>query len=129
MSGAYRFVVILTTPDGRVIHGLTNDPIRLLAMRVADGSMSAKQAAAAEVYAITPAAVDKAALDAAIAFHRLVAVARSNPDPIRKAILSGAMTEGQVEELRAELMSHVDGDAYASPWPFREERDEAPDER
>jgi hypothetical protein len=128
MSGAYRFVVIFATPDGRVTHGLTNDLTRLLAMRVADGSMSAKQAAASEVYAITPVTPDKAALDATIAFHRLVAVALSNPDPIRKAILNGEMTPDQLEVLRAELTSRLGGEQYAAPWPFREERDEGPDE-
>lgn len=128
MTDAYRFVVIFMSPDGRVTHGLTDDPIRLLAMRVADGSLTAKQAATSEVYSISPATVDRGALESAVAFHRLVAVARTNPDPIRKAILSGEMAPDQLERLRAELMSRVDGDAYAAPWPFREERDVAPEE-
>jgi hypothetical protein len=128
MTDAYRFVVIFMTPDGRVTHGLTDDPIRLLATRVADGSMTAKQAATSEVYSISPAMVDRGALDSAVAFQRLVAVARTNPDPIRKAILGGEMPPEQLERLRAELMSRIDGKAYAAPWPFREDRDEAPDE-
>lgn len=122
-------VVIFTTSDGRVSHGLTSDPVRLLAMRVADGLMSAKQAAATEVYAVTLAPLDKAALTAEIEFQRLVVVAMSNPDPIRKAVLEGRMSPEQLERLRAELTRRAfDEDVYASPWPFREERDVSPDE-
>ena len=76
----------------------------------------------------SPATVDKGALDSAVAFQRLVAVARTNPDPIRKAILGGEMPPDQLERLRAELMSRIDGEAYAATWPFREERDAAPAE-
>ena len=127
MSDAYKFVVIFTTSDGRVTHGLTNDPIRLLAMRVAEGLMSVKQAAASAVYAISPVAINSVALEAAVRFHRLVTVAMSNPEPIRKAILRGEMVPEQLEELRAELMSRVGGEEFGPPWPFNEERYEAPD--
>jgi hypothetical protein len=122
----YRYITVFSDHFGVVRHQQTDDPTRVLAIRVAEGLMTPKQAEKAEVFEVSAVQLDAKALKDAIKFQRLVELARSNPDPIRTALLAKKMSQEELRVLREELQLRCDEEAFAEPWPFREERDEEP---
>lgn len=122
-----KFITLFTNEFGRETYQQTDDPARTLAIRVAEGKMTAKQAAAAVVLSTEQFKLQAAELTKAIEFQRAVEQARVNPEALREALMRKKVDEAYVEQIRAELQSQEPWNAerFALPWPFVNEREEA----
>lgn len=115
-----RYIVIFPTVDGRRSHQLTDEPLRVLGMRVAEQLLTAKQVlASCEIYEIQPIAINKSDVDRHVEFQRLVVTAKQTPHTIREMILAKKLDENRLEQLRRELQ-RADPHLYHAPWPFNE---------
>ncbi len=118
-----KFLVLLTDLYGRPTFGLVDDPCAYLAWRVAQGLMTAKEAAATPVYTTDAHVLDRAKLDEAIAWERLIERARADPAYVIELFNKKKLTPEGLERLREVLTYRAmsSDEDWTAPWPWNKD--------
>jgi len=117
----YRYIALFDDRFGRALHALTNDPVELLARRIAEEQMTVKVAGNARVYEVAACDVDLGRLTERAKRLSYLQLVRSNRLVVLDALAKRTMSNDDLEVLRRELQIVFPLGTWNPPWPRIEE--------
>jgi len=112
-----RYIVLFDDRFGRRSHTTSDNPVAMLARKVAEHEISPEAARSAAIYEASKVPNDARAMNAAIDHARRLHMVRDNRQVVLREIEKRKIDESGVESLRDELRSAYPLDSFDPPWP------------